>query len=581
MASSSTPININTASAEILETIPNIGGKRAAVIIQARQEKGSLTLEDVKHLTKLSSAAWDQLVSEGVICFEPVQIVAPKNLEEAQKVIKTLTTKISGLHDEVNKRDNQMRLWDGELDKRHQEIETLKQDLTHQIQETTKLEETNKVERSHFTDTMKKLELKFGNALREKDSEWEEKLERRDTEYKQMEESYQRRVKEIEGDLARIKAVNKLAPDGIYSKRSKGESENDDKTNTKTKSENDKKDTKESDKKDNTDRHRSFDGPITPKMSTFDGRNDWRPFYTQFAYIAARYRWTDEQRLDKLVECLRDKALKFFSTRPDIEKNNFDALCEKLNERFGKKDLPHIIRRQLQDVRQDTEETLEEFEERVRDMAVDGYPNMSDICIQTVAVDAFLKGCNNKQAYLTAMDKNPANLDEARQYLKSAITNQRLILGVKKTDIKRVTFKSSQSTESDSEEDETTSMHKIRTIQQTQEPKNVSSRKEISYETRLSSIENKVKNIENDNRETKASINQILDILKRQNSTTPRSRSNSGERYKISNQSPTRNFSCFNCQQEGHFALECPNRRFRSPSPQGRSRPLNSNRSEM
>ncbi|KAK3105154.1 hypothetical protein FSP39_018315 [Pinctada imbricata] len=120
-----------------------------------------------------------------------------------------------------------------------------------------------------------------------------------------------------------------------------------------------------------------------------------------------------------------------------------------MNERFGKKDLPHIIRRQLQDVHQSTDETLEEFAEKVREMATDGYPDTPDHFIQTVAVDAFLKGCSNKHAALTALDKNPTSLDEAAQFLKSAVTNQRLILGNRKTEIKRVTFENSESDSDD------------------------------------------------------------------------------------------------------------------------------------
>jgi hypothetical protein len=68
-----------------------------------------------------------------------------------------------------------------------------------------------------------------------------------------------------------------------------------------------------------------------------------------------------------------------------------------MNERFGNKDLPHIIRRQLQDLHQSSDETLEKFAEKVMEMAIDEYPNTSDHCIQTVAVDAFLKGCSNRQ----------------------------------------------------------------------------------------------------------------------------------------------------------------------------------------
>jgi hypothetical protein len=38
------------------------------------------------------------------------------------------------------------------------------------------------------------------------------------------------------------------------------------------------------------------------------------------------------------------------------------------------------------------------------------------------------------------MDKNPATLDQALQFVKSAIANQRVMLGPKRMDLKRVMF---------------------------------------------------------------------------------------------------------------------------------------------
>jgi len=52
-----------------------------------------------------------------------------------------------------------------------------------------------------------------------------------------------------------------------------------------------------------------------------------------------------------------------------------------MNERFGKTDLPHIVRRQLQDLRQNTDESLEEYAERAQELASGGYPNTSEECI--------------------------------------------------------------------------------------------------------------------------------------------------------------------------------------------------------
>ncbi|VDI25391.1 Hypothetical predicted protein [Mytilus galloprovincialis] len=206
-----------------------------------------------------------------------------------------------------------------------------------------------------------------------------------------------------------------------------------------------------------------------------------------------------------------------------------------MNDRFGWKDLPHILRRQLQEAKQGSDESLEEFADKVQELATDGYPESPDYFIQIVAVDAFLKGCAEKQAALVAMDKNPSSLDEATQYMKSAITNQRLIMGSRKTtDIKRVTFEDpAELKDSDAV---------IRAIYR-EKPQLESSKMDI-----------RVKKNEDDIQEMKKSLSQILNILKGKDE---RSRSPIAFRKSSPAPSPDRkrleNSTCFAC---GNLAIE-------------------------
>ena len=115
-------------------------------------------------------------------------------------------------------------------------------------------------------------------------------------------------------------------------------------------------------------------------MATYDGKTDWRPYNLQFTHIVNRYKWSPEQRLDKLIECLRDKALKFYSVKTKTVQENYDQLCKK--------------------------------------MVIDGHPDTPEAFVEIVTIDAFLKGCTDKKAALTAMDKNPNTIDEAMQYVE-------------------------------------------------------------------------------------------------------------------------------------------------------------------
>ncbi|CAC5377524.1 comEA [Mytilus coruscus] len=81
----SQPMNINTATAEELKSIKNIGSKRAVIITAAREEKGQLTIEDLKLLEGIPNTIWDPLVNEGAIIVEPPERTT-KDIDPLQRV---------------------------------------------------------------------------------------------------------------------------------------------------------------------------------------------------------------------------------------------------------------------------------------------------------------------------------------------------------------------------------------------------------------------------------------------------------------------------------------------------------------
>ncbi|CAG2228143.1 unnamed protein product [Mytilus edulis] len=217
----------------------------------------------------------------------------------------------------------------------------------------------------------------------------------------------------------------------------------------------------------------------------------------KFSTIADRYKWTDEQRLFKLIELLRDRALKYYSNRVKSLQANYKLFCQKFNEKFGKKELPHILRRLLQDLRQENEENLRDFAERAQELAVDGYPDTPEKFAETLATDAFLRGCLDKRAALVAMDKNPESLDQAVQFVRSAAANQKVIMGGKKSEVKRVTFSDTEDVQEQEEE-----KFAVRVVEKDDDKRGVSA-----------SIEKRLKKTEDDLAETKIIVKKILNII--------------------------------------------------------------------
>lgn len=523
----SRPINVNTATLDELKGLEGIAEKRGKALIRRREEKGTpLTLEDLKLIPEIPNTKWDPWLADGTITLgEPVQelgnMVSQKNIQKLAE----------------------------EITERQHEIKTLRQEkTTMQVEFDRKAYEMN----ADFLVKLKNQEHEHEKLQQQREKIHHDELEKMIMEFKEREENMKQKMEEKDRAMNKMKEEICSVPEdrfGTESLFSGYPSAIKIEENLRTyPSRNDiwiEKDNSHQRKNEKRERRTfNFDGPMTPKLSVYDGKADWRPYYAQYIHIAKRYDWSPEDKLDKLIECLRDKALKFFTSRPECEKNNFTALCKAMEERFGKKDLPSVIRRQLQDLRQSPEEDLDDYADRARELAVDGFPEASDDVIQIVATDAFLKGCLDKNAALTAMHKDPENLDMALKCVKSAITNHRVIMGMRKQELKRVTFE-----EEDEKEDNTNTQ--IRAIYK-------------KSEIDVSSFDERLKKTEDGLKQTSEKVNLILKILQNQDGL---SRSKSPQRLPSGRrQSPIRNNNCYNCGKEGHFSADCEEpRRWTSP----------------
>ena len=180
-----------------------------------------------------------------------------------------------------------------------------------------------------------------------------------------------------------------------------------------------------------TDSDRSL-SPLPPKLQMFSGdptKGRWSSFIMQFERIAIRHGWSEAKKLDRLLSCLTEKALEFaFKCKMN---NSFQELKNQLKLRFDLSDEPVAARQKLNTLKQESDETLESFMQQVLNVATDGYGDFETTVLQQMAVEAFLRGCRNKESASLVLISTPKTIQEACQRLKTIVANKKALEGPK------------------------------------------------------------------------------------------------------------------------------------------------------
>ena len=92
--------------------------------------------------------------------------------------------------------------------------------------------------------------------------------------------------------------------------------------------------------------------------------------------------------------------------------STYDELRKYMKRRFTKKEEDSAARRQLQYIRQTEIETKEEFAERVHFLTMDGYYRSDYNIIDQIGTEAFLRGCQEKEAASIVIEIIPRTIND-------------------------------------------------------------------------------------------------------------------------------------------------------------------------
>lgn len=309
---------------------------------------------------------------------------------------------------------------------------------------------------------------------------------------------------------------------------------------------------------ESTHRHRAS---ALPKSISYDGKKDWKSFITKFNMFAKGQNWTATEKKENLCWCLEDKAGEFFSRLLDRDPNmHFYEILEKLERRFDLKELPETAQVHFTYASQKAGETLGDWADRVVTLAISAYPDLTDGQIYRHSITRFCQGCADKRAGHYTINQRPATMEEALDKIRWFQHTDR-IMNERKREVRSVVLPTS-----DEEMEYDYGTYSVARAFQAEKPKmekkvhfqqyggdskqyQSSSQQPDESIQKMGKLEDKVEKMDGKLDKLTQQLETLVIHMGRSR-TTMRSRSPS--------RSPTGKRCCFQCGEEGHFKMECP-----------------------
>ena len=152
-----------------------------------------------------------------------------------------------------------------------------------------------------------------------------------------------------------------------------------------------------------------------PRQMLFDGKSSWDGFIKPFISLSASCGWSQEEKLFRLTNSLRDEASEYaFSYLPNEALQSFDVLVAALEVRFKDRSPVTSYLAQLEARKLQPREKVSEFLADIRRLVLKSYPTADDRTRETIGVRHFLKGLPDPNTAVAVGMKDPQTLEEAR-----------------------------------------------------------------------------------------------------------------------------------------------------------------------
>lgn len=296
-----------------------------------------------------------------------------------------------------------------------------------------------------------------------------------------------------------------------------------------------------------------------PRLSLpfFNGKHGrWESFWIQFCLIADRYNWDDRKRCANLLLCLRDEAIIFAGTLPEVIRESVCLLQSALKKRFGDNTHSATYRANLTHIKRKQEETVQEYAMRVQTAVDRAYPGMAESStITEITVEHIAQGLADPSLTYDVLSRKPKSVSEAIELVSW--------LECCKSSLKRKPYIRQVGVDTySSETDFSSNDVDVRKIDKSTEKRWQSMISDLTQEMKdfKNSVSQEIKDIKFNSSESKTS-------LRHWDEKEPRGESR--QKFKGTYKKPV---ECFYCHEEGHFIKDCIKRQKKREKDQDKDR---------
>lgn len=285
-----------------------------------------------------------------------------------------------------------------------------------------------------------------------------------------------------------------------------------------------------------------------PKTLKFDGLDSWKAFQQKFTRFSEIRNWRPQESRDYLGWCLEGRASEYYATIISQDGDiGFGHLMQKMEKRFGYKEIPETAQLKINSLSQESGERLEEWADRVFQLALRAYEGLPEDYMLKQAIKRICHGCTDKEAGQYAINLHPLTIEETIDNLKSFQYNHYAIYGKGRRDIREVTVCG---------EDAELSACSHATVAQVRPPRSQGegvTQRMTKLEDQMGSLASSIE-----------AVMKKMEALVRERPASPqrfrfnRSPQRNFERTRSPSRSPSPDLRCFHCGGTGHFRSACP-----------------------